>query len=186
MNLLLTRPWSLLIVLVAIEFVLLEVWWWRRDRWSVRLVWIGLAAIPVLSALSYLVVTPRERIIALCHELAVAVESGEMLTIRRHLAGDFEAADLSASEFLDRVEQTLTRYDVIEPRLGDFEVTFPGDGVGVVTFHVTCRIDSGSFDRLPTRWRVTLRRSNDLWVFTTVETIPVPPLNARNLRELLR
>ena len=143
---------------------------------------------------THLIITPRERIITICRDLANAVESADLSAIGRHLAADFEAADLDRSEFLERVERTLTRFDVIEPHLRKLDVVFPGDGVwhwsatgATVTFNVLCRIDSteGYVDRLPSRWRLTLRKRRDRWEATKVETLPVPPLYARDVRELL-
>ncbi len=187
-TLLFERPWLLLLGLVAIEFTLVALWSRRRSPGLSRLIWTCLAATPVLLVLCHLVVTPRERIIALCHELASAVEAGDMAAIEERLAADFEAAGLNGADLVDRVEQTLTRHHVIKPRLGGFEVTFPTDRVGEVTFRAICRVESyeGYFDRLPSRWRLTLRRGGDTWEVITIETLPVPPLHARSLQELFR
>ncbi len=187
-TLLLERPWLLLLGLGTIEFTLIVLWSRRRSRGLARLIWIGLAATPVLLVLCHLVVTPRERIIALCHELASAVETGDMAAIEERLAADFEAAGLGGAELVDRLEQTLTRHHVIKPRLDRFEVTLPTDRVGEVTFGAICRVESyeGHFDRLPSRWRLTLRKGGDTWEVITIETLPVPPLHARSLHELFR
>ena len=181
-------PWFLLIVLLVVAFASIALWSRRRSRLWARLVWVSLAAVPVVPLVSYLVVTDRERIVSLCRDMAEAVEAGDMPAIRRKLASDFEARDLNGAEFIERLEQTLTLHHVIDPALRNFEVTFPVDNQGAVTFNATCRVQSaeGYFDRLPSRWRLTLRKTGHTWEVTTIETIPVPPLNARDLRELLR
>ena len=187
-SLLFERPWLLLLVLVGLEFTLIVLWSrWRSAKLS-RLIWTVLAAIPILLVLGHLVVTQREQIIALCHQLASAVEAGDMAAIEERLAADFEAAGLGGADLVNRVEQTLTRHHVIKPRLRRFAVTFPTDGVGEVTFSALCRVESseGYFDRLPSRWRLTLRQDGDTWEVTTIETLPVPPLHARSLHELFR
>ena len=102
-GLLFEHPFGLLILLVVIELVLIAVWSRRRSDLTTRLVLGVLIGAITLPILSHFVITPRERIVALCHELAGAVEASNIASIRRHLAADFEAAGLNRMEFADQV-----------------------------------------------------------------------------------
>ena len=188
LKLLFESPWLLLPVLVVIQSVLIAVWWWRRGRAWARIVWIGLGGIPALLLVSTLVVTPRERIAALCRDLAALVDEGDVAAIGRHLASDFEADGLDRSEFLDRAEHTLTRYHVDDARLGSIDVVFPRPKEGVAVFDAVCRIHSvdAYFDRLTSRWRVTYRRGGQLWLVTKIEPLPTPLSPIRDVRDWLR
>ena len=129
LRLLFESPWLLLVVLVAVQFGLIIVWSWRRSRLSARAVWTGFVAMPTLIALSLLVVTPRERVIGLCRDLASMVDAGDVAGIARHLAEDFDAAQMDRDAFLESVERSLTHYHVDDARLRRFEVEFSAEGV---------------------------------------------------------
>lgn len=187
-KLLFESPWLLLILLVAVQFGLIATWSRRRThRWT-RAVWSSFAAMPALLLLSALVVTPRERVIGLCRGLAAMVEAGDVATIGQHLAGDFEAAGFSRLGFLDRIEQSLARYDVNEARLRSFQVTFPRRNEAVAVFNATCRVRSvdAFFDRLASRWRLTLRDDGRLWRVTRVEALPTALSPIRDVRDCFR
>ena len=187
-SLLLERPWLLLALLVMVEVGFAVYWSNRRTRRAVTLVCVGLLAVVALPSLSILVVTAREQAVDLCHALARAVGDGDMDAIRERLAPDFEAAGFDRATFVERVETTLTRFHVLHPRLSDLSVELPEEGFAVATFRASCRIQTpqGDFARLPSRWRLHLRRSGKGWAVISIETLPVPPLNARNLRDLMR
>jgi hypothetical protein len=120
-----------------------------------------------------------------------------MNTIRAAVAREFGAAGLGREEFLSRVELTLTRIQIDHPRLSGFNVETSESGVGArkdsrtsvatVQFRATCRIRSEevALEGLPTRWRVSFRRDGH-WLITSIESIPVPPLNLRTLDDWLK
>lgn len=180
--------WALAALLVAVQAVLLVIWSRRRTRGTAQAVCVGLAVIPACLGLSVLIVTPRERVIAFCGELARAVDEGEVSSIAEHFADDFQTDGLDRPAFVERLEQTLTSFRVDHPRLRDFEVTFPTDQDAVVALTATCGVRSvdAAFDHLPTRWRLTLRRVGDSWLVVKIESVPIPPLNLRDLRDWLR
>lgn len=187
-KLLFESPWLLLALLVPIQFGLICIWSWRRSLLWARFVWIGFAAIPTLLLLSVVVVTPRERIIRLCCNLAAVVEAGDVAAIGKHLADDFEAAGFDRPEFLDRVEQSLTRYRVNNASLRGFDVAFPREGEGVAVFNAVCSVRSADayFDRLASRWRVTFRGRSRSWRVMKVEALPTPLSPIRDLRDWIR
>ena len=180
--------WQLLILLVAVQFGFIAVWSWRRTRLWTRTVWIGFATMPVLLLLSIIVVTPREEVIGICRDLAAAVELGDPGAIGKHLAEDFEAAEFSRFEFLDRVEQSLTRYDVDQARLRNFEVSFPRRNEAVAVFNAACRVRcvDAFFDRLASRWRLTFRDDGRTWRVTKVEALPTALSPIRDVRDCFR
>ncbi len=187
-TLLFENVWLLLVTLVAIQFTLIAFWSWRRTRRSARAVWAGFAAVPVLLLLSIVVVTPRERIIGLCRDLAVMVDEGNVVAIREHLAEDFEAAGMNRDEFLDRVEQTLTLYHVDDARLRGFDITLSRNVEAVAVFNAVCRVRSvdAFLDRLISRWRLTFSGAGRIWRITRIETIPTPFSPIHDLRDWLR
>ncbi len=178
----------LLVLLVAIQLALIAIWSWRRSRVWARIVWIGLAAIPMLPLVSVLVVTPREQIVGLCHDLAALVDEGDAAAIGPHLAGGFEAGGLDRVEFLERVERTLARYHVEDVRLHRFSVSFPREEEGVAVFDSACRVRSADafLDRLTARWRVTFGSRGALWKVTKIEALPTPLSPIRAVRDCLR
>ncbi len=187
-RLLFESPWLLLIILALIQIGILTIWWWRRDGSWTRAVWVGFAALPTLLALSLVVVTPTERIVHLCRELASMVDSGDVTGIGRHVADDFEAADFGKSEFLQRAGNTLKRFQVDNARLRAFEVEFPAHDQGLAVFNAVCRIRSTDFvtDWMLSRWRVTFRYNGTAWKVTRIEALPTPFSPIRNVRECLQ
>ena len=185
---LLDSLWILAAVLVAVQLVLIAIWSRLRSRGAGRAVWIGFAAIPTLLILSAVVVTPRERIIIICHDLADAVEANNPAGIEAYLSGDFQAGGLDRLQFMDHAEATLERFSVYYPELRRFEVTFPRKDKTVATFNVFCRIESpeAMLGWLPTRWRLTFRYVGGAWKVTNIESIPIPPLHIDDLTDLPR
>ena len=175
------NPWLLLGLLVVIQFALISIWSRQRSRTWARIVWIGFGALPTMLLLSHFVVTPRERIINLCHDLAHRVDEGNVAGIGPYLADDFEAAGLDRSAFLNRAEKMLTRHHVDKPKLRGFEITFPHPDEGIATFTVQARIRSeGVFlDWSVTRWQLGFRRRGDVWQVTQVAVglTPLSPLH---------
>ena len=186
-KLLFESPWMVLVLLVVIQFGLTAIWSRRRSRLWARIVWTGLGAIPLLPLVSILVVTSREQIVGLCHDLAAMVDEGDAAAIGLHLAGDFEAAGLDRMEFLERVERTLARYGVDNARLHRFNVAFPRKKEGVAVFDSTCRIRSvdAFLDRLTARWRVTFRSHDGPWQVTKIEALPTPLSPIRSVHDCL-
>lgn len=186
-RLLFESPWLLLILLALIQSGILATWWWRRDGFWTRAMWVGFAALPTLLALSLVVVTPTERIVRLCRELASMVDSGDVTGIGRHLADDFEAADFGKTEFLRRAGNTLKRFQVDNARLRAFEVEFPAHGQGLAVFNAVCRIRSTEFvtDWMLSRWRVTFQNDGRHWRVTSIDVLPTRFSPLRHVRDCL-
>ena len=172
----------------TIQIALIGVWSRRRTRNGARAVWFSFGAMPVLMGISVLVVTPRERLITICHELEDHVEKDDAAGIGRYLDGDFEAAGFDRETLIDHVEKVFSRYRIEDVRLRRFEVTFPQPHVGLAEFDATCRVESPDllYERLRSRWRVTFRRRENQWRVLTVKTLPTPLSPIRDLRDLLR
>lgn len=187
-RLLFERPVLLFFLWFAVELVVVVVWRRRRTRGSTRIVVAGLLAMPLLILISIGVVTPGERMITICHELADAVAQADVVGIDRRLDDNFEAVDLNRSAFVERVERTLTRFHVQDAHLYRFSVTFPQPEMGVVEFSTTCFIDAMNVthQRLLSRWRLTFRQSGRTWLVTSIEAVPTPLSPIRNLRDVLR
>lgn len=187
-RLLFERPVLLFFLWLAVELAIVVVWSRRRTRGSTRIVVAGLLAMPLLITISIGVVTPGERIITICRELAHAVEQADVAGMDRRLDDDFEAVDLNRGAFMDRVERTLTRFHVQDAHLYRFSVTFPQPEMGVVEFNTSCFIDAldVTHQRLLSRWRVTFRKTGRVWLVTRIEALPTPLSPIRNLRDVLR
>jgi len=181
---LLERPWRLSLTLVALQFLLICLWSWRRTTPTRRAVWIGFAAMPVLIVFSASITTTRERIILLCHDLARYVEEGNAAAILARLADDFNVDGLTLGEFEPRLMGALKRYRIDRPSLSRFDVALDGSNHATAVFDAACyvRFDDAIADRVHTRWFVLLRRTRDRWLVTGVKLIPRPLSPLRDLR----
>lgn len=156
---------------MTIQLGLMVIWSRRRSRLWARVAWAGFAAIPTLTLLSHFVVTSREQIIRLCHNLAGSVEAGDIAAIRRRLAYDFKTDSYDLVEFIDHLTETLTHFHVEDSRLYGFDVTFPNPDVGVAEFHASARVRSPDllYESLASHWRLTFRRTGGTWLLKLME-----------------
>ncbi len=180
--------WLLAAVWVGGQFLLIALWSWRRSRLTARMVWAGFAAGPLLWVMSALVVTPRERIVEQCEELADYVDQGDIAAITRHLHDDFAVADFDRESFADRLEQMLTRHRIDRPRLRSFDVEFSKDGNAVAEFNASAlvRVPDLFSDRVDSHWRVIFRQDGDRWLITKIEGRPAAPFEGPNFAGWLR
>lgn len=187
-NLLFESLPKLLGVVVVVNFLLICLWSWRRSDVTRQAVWIGLAAFPVLLVVSHFVVTTRERIVILCESLADAVEEGDVPFVIRHLETEFRLDELDRDAVSDRLTATLSRVRVTNIRLSAFDVTLTGKRGAVAVFRSTChvRAEEVPYEWLPLAWKLTLRADGDSWLIERIESVPVPPLNIKHWRQLLR
>ncbi len=183
----LEAPLVLLGVLIAIQFLLVCLWSWRRTPATGRAVWIGFGAIPLLLLLSWLVITPRERLLGICQNIATHAERGEVDFIGRYIVDDVDADGWDHEELLSNIERLLAVYRLQHTSFSGFEVT-PDGNEQVAEFQVSCDVSTreGDLQRLPTAWRLTFRGQGKEWMIVRIESIPVFPLNIRDLRDLLR
>lgn len=175
-------------VLAAIVLLLLFRWANWRDRASARALLIAVAAAAGLPVLSALVVTQREEVIGTCLAMARAVDDGDLRAIDRFLDKSCVVGGLNREAFLIRLEAALTRFRVDQPQLRGFEVVVDPTGRAAAEFTASAQLRSaeGDWGRVPTKWRVSLRRVGDAWRLTGVESIPVPPLNLKTTGDWLR
>lgn len=184
----LERWWLLCAVLVVVEVVLFAVWTRRRTTFAGRMAWIGLAAAILLPIVSHQVVTQRERIERLCHDMAHAIDIGDLGSLGDALSEDFDVVGLDKDAFLVRVSRTLTRYRIDNPSLRRMKVTFPKTGHAVAVFDAVCSVRSpdGYQNRLFSRWQVTLVGGDPSWRVITIEALPSPLSPIRTLNDYLR
>lgn len=187
-NLLFESLPKLLGLLVAVNFLLICLWSWRRSDVTRQAVWVGLAALPVLLVVSHFVVTSRERIIIFCESLAEAVEEGDVPFVIRHLDADFRLDEMDRDAIFDRLTATLSRVRVTDIRLSAFDVTLAENQIAIAVFRSTChvRAEEVPYEWLPIAWKLTLRAHSGSWLIERVESVPVPPLNIKHWRQLLR
>lgn len=162
-------------ILVVVVLLFLIRWANRRDGSSVRALLASAGVALALPALSVLVVTQREEIIATCHAMALAVDDGDVAAIAAFLDETCVVGGLSREAFLERLEDVLTRFRVDQPRLRGFEVVADPAGGTVAEFTASAQIRAveGVWDRVPTQWRVSLRRVGHAWRVTGIDSIPV-------------
>jgi len=175
-------------VWMLVQLALIGVWSWRRSRTANRGVWVGLIALPVLLALSTVVVTQREQLIALCRKLAVHVERGEVRQIAEHLNAKFESGDLDREAFVERLEPALKRFNISNLYLSRFEFDFDDADHVAVELSATCNVRTADafFGRVLSRWRVKFVRRAGEWYLTSVEVIPTPLSPVRDVRDWIR
>lgn len=186
--LLFENPFRLAAVLAVVNLVLL--WSWRRRRPSrsrAALALVGLALSAALLALQAGVVTARERVQRLCHELAELVQQGDVSGVGRHFSADFSAAGLDRTAMLAAIDRTLRSDHPQDARLRGFIWTPAGPRSATVTFDVSCRVVGSDFvEQVTSRWRLTVRLEGDRWMVTSIEALPAPLSPIRSLRDVLR
>lgn len=184
-SLLFESPITLLIVLIVVQFCIVAIWSRIRSRRSAQIMWFGFLAIPLLMTVSWVVDTPRERIIRICHEMAEAVENGRAAEVGGFLDESIQVGQWDKDALIEQLTSLLSKYRIHAPSLSGFDFTERADQL-TIEFAVTCGVSSieGDFGSLPTRWRLTFRGRNESYAACAVETVPVPPLFARNLEEL--
>lgn len=170
------------------EFVLVWFWSRRRSAATARGVWIGAATSVALVAMSIAVMTPRERIAAVCRELGRAVDEGDMDAVSVRIASDFSAEELDREELLSRVTLALTRVRVDRVRLRRMEIGVLDEKRAAATFDASCNVRTadGFVGVLPSRWRLSFRLEREEWVVTRIESISVLPLHFQRLGDWLR
>ena len=181
-------PWLLIPVLIGVELALIVMWSWRQARWarSAALAWLLMAPVCVLA--QSLIVTQREQIVQLCHDLAQAADDGDMKAIDARVAAGFAVDEFDREGFLQLVERALTRYDVDRAEVYGFDVTFPKHGRAWAELYGSCRVRGQEMvlDRLTTRWRIGVTLRGDAWLVDHVEVLPTPTSPIRNLADLAR
>lgn len=151
--------------------ILLHLWSRRRTVLTGRMAVAGLAAIPLLVAVQLLVTTDRERIIAICGELARAAGQADVMAFGGHISEDFQIVEgqrvWGKAELLDAFEQVLRRWDIEEERLGKFETVVSGDSAET-TFRATCRLISNDLmvPRHVSKWELSLVKIEGKWRVT--------------------
>lgn len=187
-SLLFENLWLLGVAWFAVQFVLIAIWSWRRTRGAARGVWVGFALLPLLIALSICVVTPREKVINLCEELAGFVDDGNVRAIALRLTDDCTAGPRDRQSFLAEVERTLTEYRVDEPSLSRFAVEFQSGTEGAVRFTAAGRVRSPdmAYDWLTTRWRLEVRLVGEDWRVSRVQTRPGGTPGIGSVLDLIR
>lgn len=170
------------------QFGLVLIWRWRRDRKSMRNIWIGLFVATGLVTVSTWVVTPTEQIINLCRELAALAKSEDVDGIGHRLSGDFHAGEFDRDRFLARTQATLTRFDIDHVKLRTFDVAFVDGDRAMATFNAVCRISgaesiSGIF---VSRWRLTFRNEGEDWLLAKIEAIPTAFSPIHHIRDCFR
>lgn len=136
----------------------------------------------VFLAVNWTVVSAREQIAALCREFGRHVDSGDVTALGSYLSRSFVAEGLTREQFLDRATTLLTSTRVDSVRLKNMNIELEGDAKAVALFSVSCTIRTadGIAAPLPTRWRLWFGKSNDRWLVTGIESVPVPPYNFRS------
>jgi len=150
--------------------VLISVWSRRRTDLARRVMLAGLVVSPVLVVVQALVVTERERLRGVCEDLANAIRHVDLDTFEAHLTPDFTYRGVALGRLTgretmrQRLEQTLLRYRVEEPRLRGFEMEV-GRERAVVRFIAVCRVVSAEAiePSLRSSWELTFRRVSDAW-----------------------
>jgi hypothetical protein len=157
-------PTYVYVGLVLIEIGLAAVWHGRR---SGRLL-AALAGPPVLAAavfaLSSLVVTQREEIIAAAKEIAEDLTSGGYAALERYLdegfAGRFEAVDIDKAAAVEAARTNIRSYGVSQVLVKRTDVQVEGS---YATMDVQTLIVWGDGRRTPIHWTLLWARLPEGW-----------------------
>ncbi|MCG3132248.1 MAG: hypothetical protein FLDDKLPJ_03081 [Phycisphaerae bacterium] len=159
----------------------------RPTRRTGRAVLVVAAAGLAGLVLQLTVQTARERLIAVCIEMAGDVERGDLDRLADRLDASLTAEGMDRERFLDAARRTLTHYHPEEPRLARFEVTLAAEDRAVVVFDATCRVVTSSqvLDRILTRWRLGFIQDGDEWRVRRIEMLPTPNSPLSKLSDVL-
>lgn len=181
---------ALLVAWAAAQFGLICLWSWRRSRGTARAAWIGFGLLPALAGASILIVTDKERMIRVCHDMARAVEEADVDAIAARLSPELRAGGLEREAFLDRLRGALTKHRLKWVELSRFDRTDVDGRMNGATleFNATCDVSTSdaAFERLRTRWRLSFEWAGHRWFVTRMEALPTPFSPIRDLDDFLR
>ncbi len=185
------NPYMLVPILFGIEFIFVAAWNLRRTRLTGRLAVAGLILFPLMVLVQTIVVTDAERVRATCDRVVRAVVEGDVRSVANHIAGDFRYENRGdtwdKAALVDRIEQALTRWDVSNCSVSQFEVTEDDRGVRS-SFQVTCRMSSmdASIPTFPSRWELGWQLTDDTCHITEIKPIRTQWMPYDRLDEVLR
>lgn len=188
MSFIFERPWLVGLVLAVVVVVMARRWAVVGTRAAARDAWVTLGLAIGLLVLNVAIVTPRERITAICHELAAAAEAGDVQVIRGYVADSFTAAGVDRAAFMDQVESTLTRYHLEEAKVWSLDVVIGPSDTATAEFFGGARVIAADafLDQVFARWRLTFVRTAAGWRVSRVEVLPTPLSPIRSLDQVLR
>lgn len=180
-------------MLAVAQFVLIAVWSRRRTPRARRAVWGGFVVFPLLVLLQALVVTDRERLMGICHDLADAVRRADVDAFGEHISPRFQSdpgpGDVAwdKAALLERFESASSTYRIEEPRLRTFEIQVDG-ARAAVCFAATCRIVTAEqiIARRPSNWELIFERQASGWRVTNIRPRPSRLFPYRRLHDLPR
>jgi hypothetical protein len=154
---------------------------------------VGFVVFPLLILLQALVVTDRERLVSICHAMAQAVQKGDVGGVAEHVSPQFLNQDpqggrsIGKVQLIETLEQLLSRYDVEEPRLRQFEVEVAG-AEAVVRFTASCRIITSDEIIAPmgSAWELSFARAEGSWRVIDIRPRPTPLFPYRRLSDIPR
>ncbi|MFQ5463749.1 MAG: hypothetical protein ACE5E5_14125 [Phycisphaerae bacterium] len=180
--------WLLSLVLIAVQVVLMAMWYWRRTVRSAHLAWFAVVVSMLLMLTSWWVVTDREAVAKRCGELVSWVESEDIGAIESALAAPFEADGMDRVAFAAWVRRGFRKYDFAQARLSELEIRFPDPHRCISTFRVGCRVESpdSGWVWIPTRWEITWITQGDRPRMVGVKPVPTAPLHLKSLHQMFR
>ncbi|MFN0196478.1 MAG: hypothetical protein ACKVT0_07015, partial [Planctomycetaceae bacterium] len=110
-------------------------------------------------------------------------DQGDVPSIGRILSPEFESEAMTKDEFLVRATVILSDVRIDQARIHSTEVVIDSNKQAVATIGATCQVRTadGFASSVPTRWRVRFAPSNETWLVTGIESIPVPPFHLRSI-----
>lgn len=157
----LESTWALAGVLgIALFFLVVH---WRRSG-SVRPLLVGLGVAAALLIVQMVVVTPRERVAAVLHDVELDVLEGRTGRLARLLAPDFHALDMGPTEFVQFVRGRMEVIKVRALRQTDLKLVTATPSRIVADADYSASVVTSDFTgEFPSHWRVTFERAPDGW-----------------------
>lgn len=178
-------PFWLAFIAAPSLFVLWGIWYRTRARAAARLLLAGLALVPLLFVLQWLVVTDREAIEHVTRQLSEAVERRDIDAVIEFFdPGAIFEGGFDRERFKKHLVHLLDKYAIQNPSV--FGLVVEVDGAkGTVHCAASCDIKSNVWSgSVPSNWQLEFSRIDDHWLITNLRPLRIAGRNYSSFFEI--
>lgn len=130
----------------------------------------------LLLVIQHLVKTDRERIAESVRAMATAVDEGDVPGLGEYVADEFVDRGLNKTQWLERVRQSLQRWQIDEAGVGGFAIKVE-DHTATVSFRATCDWRHGQQQErgIMSFWTLELVEGHGRWLLKKIDSAKIGP-----------